>query len=214
MNQSPIISKCLRHWNVTLRHYRWAMPVDPMELLAWIAEREDDFPGAWLDGTSLMQQTAGMAGDDGLPWEAVAKAAGRLRKRGYLDWDYDLWPGESQEPLPEHLDQMTFQRTRDVTVSGTGYQALEARKSKSAATQVNIINSTVGQVALGDISNIDVFVILEAAERALDQISAPAETKEEVRGVIRRMREAGTSALSSMAADVLAAAVRQALGLP
>jgi hypothetical protein len=190
------------------------MPVSPMELLAWIAEREDDYPGAWLDGSSLMQQTAGMAGGDGLPWEAVAKAAGQLRKRGYLDWDYDLWPQESQEPRPEHIDQQNFQRTRNISVSGPGYQALEARKAKSGATQVNIVNSTVGQVALGDISNIDVFVILEAAERALDQIDAPVETKNEVREVIRRMRDAGVSALSSTAREVLAAAVRQALGLP
>ena len=136
-----------------------------MELLAWIAEREDDYPGAWLDGSSLMQQTAGMAGGDGLPWEAVARAAATLRKRGYLDWDYDKWPNELQEPPPQQLDYMTFQRTKNITVSGAGYQALEARKAKSAATQINIINSTVGQVALRDVNNIDVFVILRPPSR-------------------------------------------------
>jgi hypothetical protein len=171
------------------------MPVDPMDLLAWIAEREDDYPGAWLDGTSLMQQTAGMAGDDGLPWEAVARAAAMLRKRSYLEWDYDRWPNEPQEPPPGSIDYMNFQRTRNITVSGTGYQALEARKAKSAATHINIINSIVGQVALRDINNIDVFVILEAAEPALDKIDAPTEAKEEARGAIRRMRDGGTSAL-------------------
>jgi hypothetical protein len=99
-------------------------------------------------------------------------------------------------------------------VSDVGFQALAALEAKSASTQVNIVNSTVGQVALGDISNIDVFVILDAAERALEQIDAPAETKAEVRGVIRRMRDAGASTISSTATEVLAAAVRQALGLP
>jgi hypothetical protein len=139
------------------------MPVDPMELLAWIAERETDYPGAWLNGTLLMQETSGLAGDDGLPWEAVANAAARLRKRGYLDWDYDLWLGESQEPLPDVIDQQNFQRTRNITVSGAGFQALATREAKTASTQLKIVNSTVGQVALGDISNIDVFVILDAA---------------------------------------------------
>jgi hypothetical protein len=161
-----------------------------------------------------MQEASGMAGSDGLPWEAVAKAAGRLRKRGHLEWDYDLWPNESQEPTPEFLDQQNFQRTRNITVTGPGLQALDARESRAAAPQVNIINSTVGQLALGDIKNIDVFVILEAADRALDEIDAPAEVREEAHGAIRRMRDVGTSLISATARDVLAAAVRQALGLP
>lgn len=82
------------------------------------------------------------------------------------------------------------------------------------APQVNIVNSTMGQLALGNISNIDMFVILKAADRALDQIDAPPEAKEEAHGAIRRMRDAGTSLISSTARDVLAAAVRQALALP
>jgi hypothetical protein len=185
-----------------------------MELLAWIAEREADYPGSSLNGMQLMYDTASLAGDDGMPWDAVAKAVGRLRQRGYLDWTYDRTPDEAQEPRPEDVDYRNLQRARDIFVSLAGLQALEARKARSSATQINIINSIVGQVALRDINNIDVFVILEAAEQALDNIEAPSETKEEARGAIRRMRDAGTSALSSMASEVLAAAVRQALGLP
>jgi hypothetical protein len=107
-----------------------------MELLAWIAEREKDYPGSSLTGTQLMQDTAGLAGDDGLPWEAVAKAAARLRKRGYLDWEYVPWPNEPGEP--KFIDYMNFQRTREITVSGGGFQALAAREAKSTSTQVNI----------------------------------------------------------------------------
>lgn len=184
-----------------------------MQLLEWIAERENDYPGSSLNGSQLMQETSGLAGDDGLPWDAVAKAAARLRKRGYLDWDYTLWPNESEEPRPDLIDYQTFQRTRDITVSGAGLQALAAREAKAAATQVNIINSTVGQLALGDISNIDVFVIFDAAEQALEQIDAPAETKEEVRGALARMRDVAASTLSSAASEVLAAALRQAIGV-
>lgn len=185
-----------------------------MKLLGWIAERERDYPQAPLDGNTLMQQTTGLAGDDGLPWDAIAKAAARLRKRGYLDWDYTLWPNESQEPPPEQIDYLNFQRTRDITISGLGLQALGAQSAANPVTQVNIINSTVGQLALGDVSNIDVFVILDAAERALDQIDATAEAKKEARSVIGRMREVGSSVISSAAGEVLAAAVRRGLGLP
>jgi hypothetical protein len=190
------------------------MPVDPMELLAWIAERERDFPQAPLIGNTLMQEAAGLAGDDGLPWDAVAKAAARLRKRGYLDWDYVLWPNESEEPPPERIDYMNFQRTRDITISGSAQQVLATQGVSNPVTQVNIINSTVGQLALGDVSNIDMFVILEAAERALARIDAPPEAKEEARGVIARMKDAGSSVISAAASEVLAAAVRQGLGLP
>lgn len=102
-----------------------------------------------------MQQTSGLAGGDDLPWEAVAKAAARLRKRGHLDWDYDRWPNESREPPPESIDYMNFQRTRNVTISGSGLQALSALEAKAASRQLNIVNSFVGQVALGDITNID-----------------------------------------------------------
>jgi hypothetical protein len=161
-----------------------------------------------------MQEASGLAGSDGLPWEAVAKAAARLRKRGHLEWDYDLWPNESQPPPPELIDYQNFQRTRNITITGAGLQALAARDARDAATQVNIINSTVGQLALGDISNIDILVILDGAERALEQIDAPAEVKAEAHSVIRRMRDAGASVISSTAREVLAAAVRQALGLP
>lgn len=188
------------------------MPVDHMELLAWIAEREDTFPGTSLDGTTLMQQ-GGFAGSDGLPWDAVARAAGRLRKLEFIAWDYTLWPNETREPRADLIDQQLLQRTREILVTGQGHQALAVR-TKATATQVNIINSTVGQIALGDIRNIDVFVILNAAEQALEQLDAPDDAKSEARTALRRMRDAGASVLSTTAGEVLGAAVRQALGLP
>lgn len=185
-----------------------------MELLVWIAEHEDAFPGSSLDGMALMQQASGLAGSDGLPWDAVARAAARLRKLGLVDWEYTLWPNETQEPRPELIDQQLLQRTRSIIVTGPGHQALAARAAKVTSTQVNIINSTVGQLALRDIQNIDIFVILDAAESALEHVNARPAAKTEARGAIQRMRDAGVSAISSTAREVLAAAVRQALGLP
>ncbi len=179
-----------------------------------MAERESVCPGSPLDGTTLIQEASGFAGNDGLPWDAVAKPAARLRKLELIDWDYTLWPNESAEPRPELLDYQTLQRTRNVTVTGKGHEALAARGAVRAPAQVNVINSIVGQLALGDIQNIDVFVILEAAERALEQVDAPEPAKAEARSVLRRMREAGASAITATAREVLAAAVRQSLGLP
>jgi hypothetical protein len=104
-----------------------AVPVDPMKLLAWIAERERDFPGSPLTGSMLMQDTAGFAGDDGLPWEAVAKAAARPRKRGHLDWEYLRLANESRDPLSEELDQRNFERTTKSPKEASAAQSHSAR---------------------------------------------------------------------------------------
>lgn len=159
-----------------------------------------------------MQEASGLAGSDGTPWDAIARAAGRLRKLGLVDWEYMFWPNESHEPKPELIDGMLLQRTRNILVAGLGHQALAAR-ARSSIPQVNIVNSTVGQLALADIRNIDVFVILDAAAKALDETDAPEEVKSEARTALRRMRDVGTSVLSSAASEALAAAMRQALGL-
>lgn len=122
-------------------------------------------------------------------------------------------PNEAQEPRPDPIDYQLLERTRNILVTSQGHQALAAR-AKIPAPQVNIVTSTVGRLALGDIRNIDVFVILNAAERALDQIDAPEDVTSEARGAIQRMRDAGVSLLSTAARETLAAAIRQALGLP
>ena len=56
--------------------------------------------------------------------------------------------------------------------------------------------------------------ILDGAERELDPIEAPAETKEEVRTVLQQMRAAGSTLATGAGAELLAAVVRRALGLP
>lgn len=191
------------------------MPVDHHVLVAWMAEREDLEPGLPLDGSMLMQRASGFAGSDGLPWPAVARAAGQLRGLGWIDWHYNLWPNETSEPRAEFIDENTLQRAINIVVTGAGLSAVAARKQASApATQVNIVNSTVGQLALRDINSVDISVILDAIERSLDDLDAPYETKEEARGVIGKMREASASIATSAAGGVLAAAVRHSIGLP
>jgi hypothetical protein len=179
-----------------------------------MAEREVLEPGLSIDGSALMQRASGFAGNDGLPWAAVARAAGQLRGLGWIDWKYNLWPTEASEPRAELIDETTLQRAINIVVTGEGLSAVASRRGLHATTQVNIVNSTVGQLALKDISNVDISVILEAVERSLDDLNAPHDTKEEARGVIRQMRHASTSIASSAAGNVLAAAVRHSIGLP
>jgi hypothetical protein len=106
-----------------------------------------------------------------------------------------------------------MQRVRGIVVTEPGHTALAARQKPSPTYQINITESTVGQLALRDIANIDLFVILDAAEQCLDTIDAPQETKEEARSALQRMREAGASIATGAAGSLVATAVRQAIGL-
>ena len=99
-------------------------------------------------------------------------------------------------------------------MTAEGHAALASRQKADPAAQINIVNSTVGQVALGDIKNIDIFVILDAMERSLTTLDASPDEKEQARTAIQRMRDAGSSVGTSAAGTVLGAALRQALGLP
>lgn len=191
------------------------MPLDHHALIAWIVEHEQVEPGSALDGTTLVQRADSITVDSRRPGEEVARAAGQLRRLGWIDWHYNLYPGESSEPRAEFIDQAKLQQARDIVATAEGLAAVAARKQATVATtQINIVNSTVGQLAMRDIGNLDLFVILDAVEVSLDSLDAPAESKEEARSVIRQMREAGASVATSAAGSILAAAVRHSLGLP
>lgn len=192
------------------------MPVDHWELLSWMAERERNEPSRpTMFGTEFLQQAAGLAGDDGLPWDAVARAAGHLKRLGYIGWRYIPAPNvDRPEPPLEFVDSAFLQRVQEVHVTAEGHAAVASRQKADPGTRINIVNSTVGQVALGDIKNIDIFVILDAMERSLTALDASPEEKEQARTAIQRMRDAGSSVGTSAAGTVLGAALRQALGLP
>jgi len=189
------------------------MPVDRYALLDWLVQWDEDNPGLSLDGTALLMQASGLAGDDGLPWWAVARACGGLRRLKWIDWHYNPLPAEDREPLPQFIDPDALQRTRDIVVTAEGLKALAARKVV-LGTQINIVNPTVGQLALGNISNVDMLVVLDAAEASLDAVDAPAEVKEESRRAIHRMRDVAQSVATTAAGETIAAALRHALGLP
>jgi hypothetical protein len=192
------------------------MPVDRWELLAWMADREDNEPGMpTLFGTNFLQQAAGLAGDDGLSWDAVARSAAHLKRIGQIDWVYMPTANvDRPEPPLEFVDSAFLQRVQGIHVTDKGHAALATRQKTHNGPQINIVNSTVGQLALGDITNIDIFVILDAMERSLETVEGSAEEKEQARGAIQRMRDAGGTVASAAAGSVLAAALRQAFGLP
>jgi hypothetical protein len=190
------------------------VPVNHHELIAALAKREDDEPGLPIDGSTLMQRFAALAGDDGRAWEAVARATAKLRRLDWIDWQYNLWPGETAEPQAQFVDDRKLQQVIDIVVTDKGLAAIADRKrAEAATTQINVVNSTVGQLALGNIDNFRLAVLLDAIEQAVGAIDAPERTRQEARSIIQRMRSAAGAAVSSTAQAVLDAAVRRSLGL-
>jgi hypothetical protein len=187
------------------------MPLDRMALLGWMVARERDEPGIPINGRDLMPRAATLCRDDPMPWNAVARAAGELYQLGCVTWRYVLYPGESSVPPPHLVNDRTFQQADGVMVTSVGYGMFANAHPPAEGTQITISG---GQVAFGNIQNIDVFFLLESAEAQIDHLEVPTEVKEEARGILRKMREAGTSVGSSAAGSVVAAAIRQALGLP
>lgn len=173
-------------------------------------------PGAPLDGSTLVQEAAQLSERDASrAWEEVTLAASQLRRLGWIEWRYVLYPGETSEPRPELIDQSRLQQVRDIVATRDGIEAVGARKRIATVnTQINIINSTVGQLALRDISNVDIHVVLDAIEQSVTDVNAPVECKDEALSAIKRMRTAATEIATTTARDVLAAAVRHSLGLP
>jgi hypothetical protein len=181
-----------------------------------MASPEDNEPGRpTLFGTEFLQQAAGLAGGDELPWDAVARSAAHLKRLGHIDWRYIPTPNvDRPEPPLEFVDSAFLQRVQEIHVTDKGHAALASRKERGSGTQITISNSTVGQLVLGDITNVDIFVILDAMEQSLEAVDASPEQREEARSAIQRMREAGSTVAGSAAGSVLGAALRQALGLP
>jgi hypothetical protein len=190
------------------------MAVDRFALLEWLVEREDNEPGVELGGPEIMMRAGHLNRGDQYAQAGVARAAAELERVQWIDWRYEIWPDRRPEPSLHLFNDQDMQRVRGIIVTGTGHAARATRKPQVPTQQINIIQSTVGQVALGDISNIDLFVILQAAEQQLETIDAPEKAKEEARSVLRWMRETGAEIATSAAGSVLATAVRQALGLP
>jgi hypothetical protein len=180
--------------------------VDHHALLAALVEREDQEPAVSLDGTRLIQSFSSLVLDDPRAWESLSRAAAQLRRLGWIDWHYVLWPSETVEPIPQFIDSQKIQQVQDIVVNDKGLAALASRKQvRAVPLQVNVVNSTVGQLALGDIHNVTLTAILDAVETSIDSVEAPPEAKEEARGVVRRMREAATTVASTTAQSVIEA---------
>ncbi|HET7052448.1 MAG TPA: hypothetical protein VFI09_00855 [Solirubrobacterales bacterium] len=175
-------------------------------------EQEESSRPTLFGSEFLSAAATALGSDDPNAWDSVARAAVHLKRIGYIDWRYVPTPNvDPPEPPLEFIDNGFLQRVQEIHVTAHGHAALAARQQ---GTQINVVNSTVGQLALGNIQNIDVLVILDAMEQSLGAVDASEAEKTEARLTIQRMRDAAANVAGSATSSVLAAALRQALGLP
>jgi hypothetical protein len=127
------------------------MPIDRMDLLAWIGDRAEAHPGEHLGGMTLIQEARGLPGEDAdtaRRWDGVARAAAQLHQLKFIDWRY-VQPFNEVGETPHHaMDQQYVQRTENIMIRGEGYAALRDRKPADAGTTISITNSIIGQLAL------------------------------------------------------------------
>jgi hypothetical protein len=173
--------------------------------------RERAEQGLSINGRDLVARASTLCAGDSSPWTAVARAAAELHSLGCLTWRYVLYPGETTEPVAHLMNDRTIQQVEDIMVTTAGYRLFADLHPPERGTQITISG---GQVAFGNIQNVDIWILLAAAEAQIEHIDAPKDVKEEARGTVRKMREAGVGVGSSAAGSVIAAAIRQALGLP
>ena len=105
-----------------------------------------------------------------------------------------LAPRHGGRAVPQLMDSQRIQQVRDIVVTEKGLAAFASRKEAQAiAPQINVINSTIGQLALGNIHNVTMTTILDAVETSIDSVDAAPEAKEEPEarcgGCVRRRRQ-------------------------
>lgn len=187
--------------------------IDKFVMLEFLVVREDGQAGAYPSAGMLFADAAHLEPDRAQVRNNITRALADLRRLGWIDWIYYTPPSGAPEPAPHLLSDQDIQQVHEISVSDRGHQILAGRRQSQLGMQINFINSTVGQLALGDVNNVDLSTILIGAERQLDTIDAPAEEKTRVRQVLHQLRDAGTALATGASGELLAAALRKALGL-
>jgi hypothetical protein len=187
------------------------LSLDRLSLLEWLVAREREEPGTTISGRDLLPRASVLCSTDPTPWKAVARAVGELMQLECISWRHVPYPDEPNILSPQLLNDRTLQQVDDIMVTTGGLTHLANVRPVGPGIQITVSG---GQVAFGNIQNIDIAFLLSAAEGKLNELDVPEDAREEARGVLRRMGETAMSVGSTAAGSVVAAAIRQVLGLP
>jgi hypothetical protein len=186
------------------------MPVDHIELLRWMEERERR-EGRGVGGAELLSGASHLARNELEPWEAVTRAVELLDGIGCLLWR------QGTDDVPRVADGLisreTLQLVEEIRISAAG-QAICQHASGAGTTQITIIrDSTIGQLAMGDNTIGDIRVLITAAREQLEGLEAPEAVKEEARTMLERLQGVAGTVGTSAAASLVSSALQSAIGL-
>jgi hypothetical protein len=104
-------------------------------------------------------------------------------------------------------------RYRNFQVTEGGYAVERNRKPQTVGPTFNISDSTIGQLAGGDINNLTIDKLLLAVTEAIDRTPGSDEERREAHAMLGKAREAVLGIGSGAAGGVLAAAIKSVLGI-
>jgi hypothetical protein len=187
--------------------------IDKFVMLEFLAAREEAQPGSYPSGGTLFREAAHLEPQPTLVMNNITRVLADLRRLGWIEWVFHPWPRDEVEPQPHSLTEGNMQQVHEISISDRGHQTLAGRRESHAGMQINFTNSTVGQLALGDINNVDLTTILLGAERQLDAVKASEEEKDRVRQTLHKLRDTGQALAVGASSELLATVLRKALGL-
>jgi len=178
----------------------------PHDLLVYLVELSDSGHASMLiSGEQLLRKALK---DGRLEWttaelEEFARLLFALRDDSVIRFD-DYAARGRRGDIVTYNDVHQAQR-----IAVTSHGRIAAATSRlPAPTTV-----TIGQVAFGNIANVNMSVLISAVEERLEEMEVDEETKEEARGRLHTMRDVAASAGGGAAGDLIGAALRQVLGM-
>jgi len=185
--------------------------------MRWLVAVEDDpcrahlLGGGWPLIQGALSDGVIAVGEE----DDFARTILSLHERGMVNIDYAVLrceegPEEFRAQANFHLQQINELHSLP---SGRDWV-----RDTTPTSTLNITGLTVGQVAGRDIHNHLTFgSFVEALERAVDDTAAPANAKEEAKGLFQRLRDAapvGEKMVQETGTEIAAKVLAQAIGLP
>lgn len=185
------------------------MPVDHIELLRWMAERERR-EGRGIGGSELLSGASHLARNEVEPWEAVTRAVELLDDMGCLLWRQGTGAPRAADGL---IPREALQLVEEIRITANG-QAICQHAGGVGTTQITIIqDSTIGQLAMRDNAIGDIRALITVAREQLEGMDAPEEVKDEARSMLERLQGAAGTVGTSAAAALASSALQSAIGL-
>jgi hypothetical protein len=134
-------------------------------------------------------------------YDELARMLLALREEGSVS--FKNWTADTRGPYrsPGYND---FLQAGTIEVTGPGRMA----------AQLSRPSVTIGQLALGNVANVDMTVLLPELESRIDAADEQDDTKAEAKSGLRRVASTAAEVGTGAAGDLLAAVLKQYGGLP